>query len=506
LKKKSQDHYSLPNCYAFLQLQEELSTLQNNVVNKLREQNKELTDRLQTRVTFQGRFLEKLRNGKSHHEREILRLRQGLEASIAESSHGNEATKQQLRQLCDLYDDIITGSLDEDSDEEFDANDTGIGLDGRRSLSPARKSRSKLFDKRSLMERSKKEVESYYLEMMTSLEASNKALRLDVEKLQKEMHEKEKQHFHETMARLESTNNEQVEKLKNQVGDLSHELANINLDNRALREKLLRTESENEILNRQIKDMSLSDSELASLQTNLDTQLSLNQHLEIRMKELNLIRQEHTTICESIKAELAEAKKKLQAHDSEKDHLSLRLRDSRELQGRFDEMNTTLNEKLEELQEENSELIEELSQAKAALSKLTSQKSSLKEMTPEELLHEKSKLQESLKVRIAENKSLEAKLQVSEKQRSNANTKAKALRDRLKTMQESWDLISKDAEKSYASLKEQYQQQVTEYKSIIASLKSQNAGLNAQLESVQKVKAVSNEAVLELENKVCIAP
>ena len=402
------------------------------------------------------------------------------EGRPSRSSEEQQRLQAQLDELCQIYDRIISGACDEC--EEFLQTVDGMEHHSARSSSVSpRKSRPS----------SGIDTDKYYTDLLHSSEKSNHELRQKIEQLNIELNKKEQQMFGDTMARLENTNRDQIEKLKAQIAELSQEMSLLNVDNRALRERLLKTENENEALTKQMKESGHVSDELRSLQSNLNSQLAINHDSESRIKELELIRMEHSTLCERVKADLFEASEKVVEYEAEIKDLRGKVREAKGLQQKFDHMNFHLNNKMEWLQNENTVLMDEVSKVQREVG--VAQQITTEDNHKQVELLETIKQQEEAKTRHdSEMKELQSKLETTEQQKHNANLKVKALRDRLKNMQDSWQKISADTESSFTALREQYQQQIKEYKSIIDSLKSQNTSLNARIESMKKVANQTN--------------
>ena len=178
-------------------------------------------------------------------------------------------------------------------------------------------------------------------------------------------------------------------------------------------------------------------------------------------------------------------------YEAEIKDLRGKVREAKGLQQKFDHMNFHLNNKMEWLQNENTVLMDEVSKVQREVG--VAQQITTEDNHKHVELLETIKQQEEAKTRHdSEMKELQSKLETTEQQKHNANLKVKALRDRLKNMQDSWQKISADTESSFTALREQYQQQIKEYKSIIDSLKSQNTSLNARIESMKKVANQTN--------------
>jgi len=395
--------------------------------------------------------------------------------------------KQQISELCELYDTVIDGACQEC--EEYLHSIERLELENRNTRSPP-KSRPNMA------------TDEYYMEMLHSSEQSNRELRVQIEQLQKEMNSREQRLFNETMSRIENTNREQTEKMKSQIAELSQELSLLNVDNRALREKILRTENDNESLMKQVSNSTVVSEELKALQSNLDNQLSLNHTLELKVRELELIRMEHSTSCEAMKRDYTDLTKKLLAYENELRNLHKKFSESQELQYKFDQMNSHLNESMMRIQTENNVLVQEVSSARkeVSLAHMVSEQETRKQSEHEETIMRMKEMELAHQTEIEE---LTSKLESAEKQHQAANSKVKALRDRLKTMQESWQKVSTNTESSFTALRDQYQQQIKEYKSIIDSLKSQNSSLGSRIESLKKVSAQNNSSqVANLEQQV----
>lgn len=402
------------------------------------------------------------------------------EGRQSRSEEEQRRLREQLEELCEIYDNIIRGACDE-CEEFLQTIDSMEERSMRASSASPRKSRPG----------SSLDTEKYYTDLLQSSERSNQELRQRIDQLNLELNAKEQKMFGDTMSRLDNGNREDMEKLKSQISELSRELSLLNVDNRALRERLLKTETENEVLAKRMKESSSASDEVVSLQSNLDNQLSINTSSESRIKELELIRMEHTTLCERVKADLFDASEKVVEYEVEIKELREKLREAKGLQQKFDHMNFHLNNRMEWLQGENSVLMDEVSKVQREVG--AAQQITTEENQQQSKLIETIKKQEESQARHElEVRELTSKLEATEQQKHNANMKVKALRDRLKNMQDSWQKISADTETSFTALREQYQQQIKEYKSIIASLKSQNTSLNARIESLKKVTAQTN--------------
>lgn len=465
-----------------MQLKSELDELQSDVVTKLKEQKEQLQQRLDRSSESYGEIFSRLRQERLQQNLSIANLCDDLQSEGRRSRSDEEQRrlKAQLEELCQIYDNIISSACDECQEflHTIDVMDNQTTRDS--SVSP-----------RKIRPSSGIDTDKYYTELLHASEKSNQELRGKIENLNLQLNEKEQQMFGATMTRMDNTNRDQIEKLKAQIAELSQELSLQNVDNRALRERLLKTENENESLTKQMNETTNVSDELRSLQSNLNSQLAINNNSESRIKELELIRMEHSTLCERAKADLFEASEKVVEYEAEIKDLRDKVREAKSLQQKFDHMNFHLNNKMEWLQNENTVLMDEVSKVQREVG--SAQQITTEDNQKQAQLLETIKQQEDAKTKHnQEMKELQGKLDATEKQKTNANLKVKALRDRLKSMQDSWQKISADTESSFTALREQYQQQIKEYKSIIDSLKSQNTSLNARIESMKKVASQTN--------------
>lgn len=481
-----------------MQLQTELAELQIDVVSRLRDQNSELQERLVKCGQHYSQVFTRLRKERERLGPKILQLQEEMQKRKDRSSEEEQIKlKKQISELCEVYDDIIQRACDEceqylESIERLEYENMQLSARSAGSTSP-RKARPG----------SSLDTDKYYTQLLKSSENANAELRKEIGRLHKEMNSREQKLFDDTMARIENTSSEQIDKMKGQIAELSQEMSLLNVDNRALREKILRTENENEILSKHVKDSAMTDKELKSLQSNLDSQLDLNHHLESKVRQLELIRMEHDGMCQQVKSELEEAKASARRYDAEHKQLSTKLSESRSLQLNFDAMNAKLNARLESLSNENGCLTDQLTHIREQL-QLTQNRNAQRVESSHNQEDIVKKLRDAEANHQNEMKELEAKLEATEKQRQHANMKVKALRERLKTMQDSWQKISSDTESSFTALRNQYQQQIKEYKSIVESLKSQNSSLNTRIDSLKKVSSQhSASQVSSLEQQVC---
>ena len=454
-------------------------------MTRLKDQNCELQERLVSCGKHYAEVFRRLREEQQRQHPKISQLYAEMDKRASESDGDQSEMKKQMEELCNIYDQIITAACDEcekylQNIERMEHENLQLSARGRMSSSP-RKSRPG----------SSLDTDRYYTQLLQLSENANSELRKEIERLHKEMNMREQRLFDETMARTDNTNREQTEKMKAQISELSQEMSLLNVDNRALREKILRTENENEILMKRVKDSGMVDTELQSLQSNLDNQLDLNHQLESKVKSLELIRMEHNSICSKIKSELEEAKANAVKYETEYQQLSQRIQRSKELQQNYEAMNLELTNRLQNLRHENSCLTENLKSTQQEL--LHSQTLNMQELHESNNQEVNAKLmEEAVEQHQQELRDLTVKLEAVEKQRDHANMKVKALRDRLKNMQDSWQKISTDTETSFSALRVQYQQQIKEYKSIVQSLKSQNASLNTRIESLKKINSQHN--------------
>ena len=454
-------------------------------MTRLKDQNCELQERLVSCGKHYAEVFRRLREEQQRQHPKISQLYAEMEKRGSESDGDQSEMRKQMEELCNIYDQIITAACDEcekylQNIERMEHENLQLSVRGRMSSSP-RKSRPG----------SSLDTDRYYTQLLQLSENANSELRKEIERLHKEMNMREQRLFDETMARTDNTNREQTEKMKAQISELSQEMSLLNVDNRALREKILRTENENEILMKRVKDSGMVDTELQSLQSNLDNQLDLNHQLESKVKSLELIRMEHNSICSKIKSELEEAKANAVKYETEYQQLSQRIQRSKELQQNYEAMNLELTNRLQNLRHENSCLTENLKSTQQEL--LHSQTLNMQELHESNNQEVNAKLmEEAVEQHQQELRDLTVKLEAVEKQRDHANMKVKALRDRLKNMQDSWQKISTDTETSFSALRVQYQQQIKEYKSIVQSLKSQNASLNTRIESLKKINSQHN--------------
>ncbi|KAF6029637.1 hypothetical protein EB796_012046 [Bugula neritina] len=399
-----------------LHLQDELAELQMDVVARLKDQIKALQGNL-------------VKCGQNYSD---------LAVQFEKEARTNQEQlryKQQISELCELYDTVIDGACQEC--EEYLHSIERLELENRNTRSPP-KSRPNMA------------TDEYYMEMLHSSEQSNRELRVQIEQLQKEMNSREQRLFNETMSRIENTNREQTEKMKSQIAELSQELSLLNVDNRALREKILRTENDNESLMKQVSNSTVVSEELKALQSNLDNQLSLNHTLELKVRELELIRMEHSTSCEAMKRDYTDLTEKLLAYENELRNLHKKFSESQELQYKFDQMNSHLNESMMRIQTENNVLVQEVSSARkeVSLAHMVSEQETRKQSEHEETILRMKEMELAHQTEIEE---LTSKLESAEKQHQAANSKVKALRDRLKTMQESWQKVSTNTESSFTA-------------------------------------------------------
>lgn len=479
------------------------------VVNRLKNQNSALQKSLVESGDGYLQLLSKLREERLKRNPDISEICSKLqyEGQSSRNRQEQERMSAQLDDLCNIYDKIITGACDECEgflqsidimeQERSSSRDGSIG--GRSdkrgsSASPSRRIRPV----NSL------ETDKYFTDLLHTSEKSNNELRQQVENLQREMNSREQKLFGEAMARLDGNNQDQMEKMKTQISELSQELSMLNVDNRALRERILKTENDNEILSKQNKDLSGVDKELKALQSNLDSQLAQNSALESKTRKLDLIRQEHSMICGRSKNNLIEARKKLQQSEEEVQVLRSQLNAAKDLQNKFDKMNERLHNQMSKLQDDNGMLAEEVSkiQREVGVAHILNSQDTTRQSEQDETIRVLTENNATHQQNMTE---LQLKLDSSEKQRQNANLKVKALRERLKTMQDSWQKISNDTESSFTALREQYQQQIKEYKSIIDSLKSQNSSLNSRIDSMKQVSSHNNTSkVSNLEQQASI--
>lgn len=438
----------------------------------------------------------RLRQERLRQNSNITNICKDIQTGAELSSSKDDVLQQQLDDLCEIYDKIIKGACDEC--EQYlhsidQLENENLQLSARTLSASPRKSRPG----------SSIDTDKYYTELLQSSEHTNLELRQEIERLHKEMNLREKNLFNKTMARIGNNDREQAEKMKAQIAELSQEMSLLNVDNRALRERILKTENENEILCKQVSDTTAVDDELKSLQSNLDNQLALNHALETKVKELELLRLEHGVVCERVKGDLQEATEKMLVYEAESKDLRHRLEESRDLQQKFDDMNTTLHDQLIRLQSENGALAEEVGNiqrevtetrmvsAEEAIKQTSQDGETIKQLENDQLVHQQQILE------------LTTQLESSDQQRQNANQKVKALRERLKNMQDSWQKISTDTESSFCALRDQYQQQIKEYKSIVESLKSQNSSLTARIDTLKAVTSQHNSSQLNnLEQQV----
>lgn len=444
-----------------MQLQNELEEVQDSVVGRLRGQNRHLFDRL----VNAGRDCEQI----------FSRLRR--EHKNAEK-HCN---KQESHAIWKFYDGLIN-SVCEDGGKHV----TGLKNADEDTIAKSECSTAASSPRKSRPGSCNTEADHCYTDMINSLESSNRELRLELEQLQRNLSLKEQGLFNDAMARIDNSSREQVTKLQGQMVELSQELSLMNTDNKKLREKILAAENENATLVRKVSESASSEKEMVALQSNLDIQLAQNHKLEVKVKQLELVKDEHETICQQGRQELQVKTSQVLSYEKDLSELRQKVRQAKDMQLKFDYMNLHLNNQMEKLQSENTVLQDQLSTVSQEFSKRNSAVF-LDEKSHQDMKATVNKLQEEQTCREKEAAELKEQLAASEMSRNNANMKAKALRERLKTMQESWQTVSKETESSFMSLKDQYQQQIKEYKSIVDSLKSQNASLNARIESMKKV-------------------
>ncbi|XP_067941301.1 uncharacterized protein [Watersipora subatra] len=480
-----------------MQLQAELAALQLDVVSRLKDQNSELQARLVKCGKNYSEVFNRLRQKQRQHPK-LSKLAADLEKqTVGLNAEEKKGLKKQVEDLCDAYDEIITEACDEcekqlQSVETLEDENSQISARERALTSPKRSRPA-----------SSLETDKYYSQLLQMSENSNSELRKEVERLHKEMNSREQKLFDDSMVRAEYSNREQIDKMKSQISELSQEMSLLNVDNRALRERILRTENENEILGKKVKDSVMADEELNALQSNLDSQLDLNHQLEGKVKQLELIRKEHESICLSIKSELATANDAARRYNEELLEISEQLRSAKELNQSYDSIIGELGDKLKSVRIENVHLTEKIKHVEHVLSESQAQRD-IRDQQESRTLEDITAQLENLKEKHHhEVKMIEEKLQSTEKQRENANMKVKALRERLKNMQDSWQKISGNTETSFSALRDQYQQQIKEYKSIVQSLKSQNASLNIRIDSLKKISSQHNASqVSSLEQQI----
>lgn len=452
-------------------------------MGSLRHQNKQLLDRL----VVAGKDFEEI----------FVRLRR--EHKNAEK----HCDKQESRAIWKFYDGLINSVC---KDGEKQATSLQGSEDDGRSASECSTAFSS--PRKSRPSSSITETDQCYTDMLQSLESSNRELRLELEQLQRDLSLKEQGLFNNTMTRLDNSNKQQVAKLQNQITELSQELSLLNIDNSALREKILQVENDKAALVKKVAESGHNEKEMVALQSNLDAQLVQNKKLENKVKQLELVRDEHETVCAQSRKELQEKTHKVTSYEREVTDMRQKVKEAKDMQLKFDYMNLHLNNQMEKLQAENSVLVDQLTKVKQDLSKQTSA-ADIDDKKYRDMEATLRRLQEDREHGEQQMLELKERLSATEGAKNSANMKVKALRERLKTMQESWQTISKETESSFTSLKDQYQQQIKEYKSIIDSLKSQNVALNARIESMKKVadqmSVGQNGQISSLENQVRVS-